>query len=571
MSNKSIDNQTKKVRQKHNQNISNTGIYVPSGIYFGKVVDINDPDPEKGRVKVHISSLHSPVTPKNSSGVSTSDDESLGYYWCRRVVPYGGVSGNADTGNEFAFGMFGPAPKKGDEVVVAFTGENNSGVLMGVIPKYLPRSPTTRVTQSGDPAPSYETPEDQPDRAIPHPQAEDLKEQGLDDDTVRGANVSEHTRDPSTNVFNISTPNGHSIIMDDGSFEGQQSNLVRIRTAGGAQFMIDDRNGYIYMITRNGNGWFEINRNGDFNIFSGGSVNIHSVGSFNVHSEANINMQADRDMNFKSVGAKGIKFEASRGSIDMYAHTNMNLSADENGNLRIAGNLRQSADRIDLNGPSALAAQKPQIIKQVGNNNVTESISEVVPEREPWKGHIDYGLYAPSGGGQIQSDEVSASPAARLNPNADDTTYPPNTNQYFPSGMVSFQDSGYETRIEPRLLKIVEEIAIDYGSPLLITSGKRPPDSNKGVGSSSQHVKGKAVDIRRRDGNSLTKRDLDIIARLASEKGIGGFGVYPDSVTNETTSFLHLDTRSYKASWGPNYSNSSLPSYAREVLSKYGW
>lgn len=569
MSNRTIDTQTKKVRPQHNQNISSTGTYVAAGIYFGKVISNVDSDPKKGRIKVHISSLNSPVTPADAEG-AVGEEASKGYYWCRRVLPYGGVTGDEASGNELAYGMFGPAPQKGDEVVVAFTGESIVGVLLGVLPKYLPQGPTTGQTQTGDPLPTTDTADQVTATANPHPQAEDLKTQGLDKDSIRGANLSEHTRDSTTRTLNITTPSGHSFIMDDGSEEDQQSNLIRIRSAGGAQFIMDDRNGYIYMINRSGNGWFEINRNGDFNIFSGGSVNIHSNGSFNVHANANVNMQADLSINMKSLGAIGIKIEAARGAINAYAHSNMNLSADGNGNIRVVGNLRQSADRIDLNGPPALAAEKAQIVKQIANNNVTESIAEMVPEREPWRGHIDYGEYAPGGGGEL-ADTTSAAIGARLIDDPDDTTYPVNTNAFFASGMVSFEDSGYETRINPKLLKIVEEIAIDYGVPMLITSGKRPPNSRKGVGSSSQHVKGKAVDIRRKDRVPISKRDLDIIARLANEKGIGGFGVYPESVANETTAFLHLDIRGSKASWGPNFSNSSLPQYARDILKKYGW
>lgn len=568
MTSRTVDTQTKKVREKHNQNISGTGTYVAAGIYFGKVISNVDSDPKKGRVKVHISSLRSPVIPSDSEG-SVGGEESKGYYWCRRVLPYGGVTGEEASGNESAYGFLGPAPQKGDEVVVAFTGESVVGVLLGVLPKYLPEGYTTGTTQTGDPAPTYDTTDPVTGASNPSPQFEDLKTQGLDKDSVRGANLSKHTRDSTTRTLNITTPNGHSIIMDDGSEEDQQSNLVRIRSAGGAQFLMDDRNGYIYMITRNGNGWFEINRNGDFNIFSGGSVNIHTNGSFNVHANANINMQADLGMNMKSIGAIGIKLEAAGGAINAYAHTNMNLSADANGNIRIAGNLRQSADRIDLNGPKALAAEKTQKVQQLGNNNVTESISEKVPEREPWRGHIDYGEYASGGGGEL-ADPTSTSLGARLIPENYIVDYPVTTDAFFTSGMVTFQDSGDETRIDPRVLKITEEIAIEYGIPLIITSGTRPTDTKKGVGSSSQHVQGKAVDFRRKDNVPISKRDLDIIIRLASERGIGGLGIYPQSISNETTRLIHIDTW-VKRAWGPDYSSDTIPAYARPILRKYGW
>lgn len=582
MTSRTVDTQTKRVREKHNQNISGTGTYVAAGIYFGKVIDNKDPDPLKGRVKVHISSLNSPVMPSDSQAVSTNNDsnnnrsneESKGYYWCRRVLPYGGVTGEESSGNESAYGFLGPAPQKGDEVVVAFTGESVVGVLLGVLPKYLPEGYTTGTTQTGDPAPTYDTTDPVTGASNPSPQLEDLKAQGLDKDSVRGANLSKHTRDSTTRTLNITTPNGHSIIMDDGSEGDQQSNLVRIKSAGGAQFLMDDRNGFIYMITRNGNGWFEINRNGDFNIFSGGSVNIHANGSFNVHANANINMQADLGMNMKSVGEAGIKMEAASGPFDVYANTEMRLSADKNGHIRIAGTLLQSADRIDLNGPKADPAEKPQKVQQLGNNNVTESISEKVPEREPWRGHIDYGEYASGGGGEL-ADPTSTSLGARLINTPDNVSFPSSDDNSFSSGLVSFSNilTEAERKINPELLKKIEKIAIDFGIPLSIVSGKERSDTKKGPGQSFQKARGDAIDIIKKDGSPFSKRELDIISRLASEVGINGIGVSVESIANETANIIHFDLRQSKALFnifGNDISNNPPP-FVKRIFGKYGW
>lgn len=573
MSDRTVNTQTKRVKEKYNQNVSNTGIYVPAGVYIGKVVSNTGDDNLKGRVKVHISRLNAAVLPADREGITEDvTEESQGYYWCKRVMPYAGVSGSADAGDELGYGMFGPAPQKGEEVLVSFTGESVIGYMIGVIPRYLPQGNTSGTTSSGDFVPTYDTKDPVSGTANPHPLAEDLRNQGLDRDSVRGANLSEHTRDSTTRTLNITTPSGHSIIMDDGSEEDQQSNVVRIRTAGGAQFLMDDRNGFIYMINRSGNGWFEINRNGDFNIFSEGSVNIHANGSFNVHANSNINMQADIAMNFKAQGEDGIKFDAAAGPINAYSNTDMNLSADGNGNIRIAGNLKQSADRIDLNGSKqADAADKPAVIKLIENKNVTESIAEVVPEREPWRGHIDYGEYADGGSGEL-TDTTSAAPGARITDETIENSYTPADDNFFTSGLASFDSSldSLNRKINPEVLSIVEKVAIGYGIPLSITKGSTSPDTQAGIVSNTPFNLGNAVRIRRNDGSPISKRDLDIIARLASESGVGGFGVYPESLVNETVSELHFDIGSKRA-WGPNNTNSSLPQYARDILGKYGW
>lgn len=576
MTDRTVDTQTKRVREKFNQNISRTGTYVPSGIYLGKVVGNKDPEPKKGRIKVHISSLNSPVAPSDSEGVTTSDsvgnnntEESKGYYWCRRVLPYGGVTGSQSEATELAFGMFGPAPQIGDEVLVAFTGESVVGIYLGVLPRFLPQG-TTNASPN-----SYDTIVDPiTSTRNPHPQEENLKKQGLNNDAVRGVNLSRHTRDSTTRTLNITTPGNHALIMDDGSEGDQISNLIRLRTGGAAQILMDDRNGYIYIINQNGSGWLEINRNGDFNIFSGGSVNIHANGSFNVHANANINMQADLGMNMKSVGEAGIKMEAASGPFDVYANTEMRLSADKNGHIRIAGSLRQSADRIDLNGPKADPAEKPQKVQQLGNNNVTESISEIVPEREPWRGHIDYGQYADDGSGEL-SDATSTTIGARLINAPDNASFPPSDDNSFNSGLVSFSSilTESERKINPELLKKVEKIAIDFGIPLTIVSGKEQSDTEKGPGQSFQKARGDAVDIIKKDGSPFSKRELDIIGRLANEQGIGGIGVSPESIANETINTMHLDLRSEQQLFNIFGASSSfvVPEFAKQVLGKYGW
>ncbi len=100
--------------------------------------------------------------------------------------------------------------------------------------------------------------------------------------------------------------------------------------------------------------------------------------------------------------------------------------------------------------------------------------------------------------------------------------------------------------IDPQLL---DKLAILHkrlgsSSPFEIISGYRSPQTNSmlharsnGVASKSQHLLGKAVDIRLRD------RELHDIREAALSLGGGGVGYYPKS------DFVHLDT-GRERTWG---------------------
>lgn len=576
---KSKDRYHKKVEQSHNMNVMSSGVAIPAGVYFGIVVTNTDPN-ELQRVLVHISSLFSAIMPFNSGGttpVSSNTpqpddyaDTFLGALWCQRLMPYGGTTGNS------SFGLLGPAPNQGDEVLVAFSGDSDRGVILGIIPdvkRYQNTTgPTSKVTDEGkflpanEPSPASETPDAAPDA---HPLASSIQEQGLEQDAIRGQNFSSHIRDQSTRVFGISTPSGHSFVMDDGSTEDDNFNLVRLRTGGGSQILMDDNNGFIYIINRNGSGWIEINRNGDFDIFSGGNVNIHTTGEFNVHANGNINMQGDKGVNLKA--GEGVKIQAAGGNIDLHAQGNANITADGNGNLSIAGNLRMSAGRIDLNGAAAEVAAKPTIAQLGENSGITQSISGRVPEREPWNGHLDQPRISTSGpsAGEMEPAPSGSSAAGYNNDFAISDTSLGN-------GTINWAvDAAYKRKVNSALLNKLETIIKEYGRPINITSGYRTPSSNKGA-SASRHLVGDAVDFQHRDGTPFSKSQVDRLVQLASQNGIMGIGVYPTPRGNVTSSnsayLIHFDLgRNEKVSWGHTYKKASTPVFARPILSRYGY
>lgn len=88
------------------------------------------------------------------------------------------------------------------------------------------------------------------------------------------------------------------------------------------------------------------------------------------------------------------------------------------------------------------------------------------------------------------------------------------------------------------------QVLRDYvGKPIKINSGYRSPEHNKSVGgvANSQHVKGKAADIKI-DG--MTPREIAATIEnfiLVGKMKQGGLGIYPN--------FVHYDTRGKKARW----------------------
>lgn len=164
-------------------------------------------------------------------------------------------------------------------------------------------------------------------------QYEILKIQGLDRDTTRGTITSSSQRESPSTVFGISTPGrpyfndpaddpayldklakkqipessfryltragGHTFVMDDGSIIGKDQ-LIRLRTAGGHQLMMNDSENVLYISHADGNSWLEFSASGAVNIFTNNGFNVRSKGTINFHSDRDINFNAASKLNFRA-------------------------------------------------------------------------------------------------------------------------------------------------------------------------------------------------------------------------------------------------------------------------------
>lgn len=159
-----------------------------------------------------------------------------------------------------------------------------------------------------------------------------LIRQGLDRDKVRGAISSSSMRESPSNVYGISTPGrnatgktqvpgtpdavifrtgGHSFVMDDGA-AGDDINkagtdqLIRLRTAGGHQILMNDTENVLYIASNTGNQWLEFSADGAMNIYAGNGFNLRTRGVMNFHSDAAIIMQSPIiEMNASDTGSGG--------------------------------------------------------------------------------------------------------------------------------------------------------------------------------------------------------------------------------------------------------------------------
>ena len=253
--------------------------------------------------------------------------------------------------------------------------------------------------------------------------------QGLDRDPIRGAISSSSMREAPSNVYGISTPGrkgtagdqvagrpsivvfrqgGHQFVMDDGDEDGNDQ-LVRLRTAGGHQILMNDKEHVLYIASDTGQQWLEFSPNGQINVYGAGGFNVRTKGPMNFHSDSTIKMNA---MSFDVNATLGISFKTF-GSFSASAVTSASVSA--NGKLSLTGlgmasltagakldisslgdtNIVGTILRLNSGKPSIPFPALPAIPKSYPDveydgkkwvvSSAVSSICTVVPTHEPWK------------------------------------------------------------------------------------------------------------------------------------------------------------------------------------------
>lgn len=261
-----------------------------------------------------------------------------------------------------------------------------------------------------------------------------LLEQGLDRYSLtktKGIIESTSQRETPSGVFGFSTPGrpvggmpsesatsqqrkikarmgGHSLVLDDGNKEGK-NNLIRLRSAGGHQILLDDSERVVYISNSSGSVYIEMSAAGHLNIYSSNSINLRTKAEFNFHADGNMNVNVGGSFNLNAKGSinlhgSSIEGKGSKditlfgGSLKLGSSGRLDLYTSGGGSFTASQGLSMSGKTIGLNSGPGPTVSKPRDLSlkssadtkkdsngqwQVEENKI-KSIATIVPTHEPW-------------------------------------------------------------------------------------------------------------------------------------------------------------------------------------------
>lgn len=438
-------------------------VYTYSGIYEAVVVSASDIQ-KNGRLKVRLvdSNVNYNFIPDKGTGGEEFLDITVqwsspfaGATNVENTIATGeGVGDEKDPdkafgGTQKSYGMWMIPPDVGNKVLVMFVnGDLARGFVIGCLYQSLmnhmvpgiARSktftsddsqtlevPVAEYNKASDEANSVDwktvrendgqTPTDNVRRPTHTEHFNGLKEQGLEQDKTRGLTSSSARRESPSKVFGILTPDGNQFVMDDG-----EQQLIRLRTKSGAQLLLDETNGNVYIINKKGTGWVEIDNDGKIDVWAADSVSVRSQKDINFRADRDLNIEAGRNVNIKTIGTTADSFNVDvAGSLNAktgdkttitsgadfhLSTTGINhFTASGNTEIKSGGNHNETATEIHMNGPAAVAASTfgglTAKVDEEGNlfftdtkytrnaegNRETESVGTILtrfPTREPY-------------------------------------------------------------------------------------------------------------------------------------------------------------------------------------------
>ena len=299
------------------QTMSNNPLF---GIYLAEVISTKDLG-RSGMIKVEIPSIGKDVE---------FTSQQFDCFWTSPFAGTTNVDNTSDnpiegyTTTQKSYGMWMVPPDIGNLLLVAFADNNTkypyviSCIYSDKRQHMVPGMPAGK--NFSDPGLAMPVAEknkyderathNDAIRAVAVDLAEGIVKQGLINDPVRGAGTSGARRESPSEVFGILTPGpvdpdnnrdrlgGHQFVMDDSI----ESRLIRLRTAGGAQILMDDTTGITYVINKKGTAWVELGADGDVNVYSDTDINMRAKGDFNIRADQNVNIEAGQNVNIKAAG-----------------------------------------------------------------------------------------------------------------------------------------------------------------------------------------------------------------------------------------------------------------------------
>ena len=364
------------------------------GIFLGKVKDNVDPE-GLGRIRVWIAQL----------GSATEGNESS-WYTMRYCSPFAGAQAEKKESRSTSatslpetnqsYGLWMVPPDKDIYVICGFiNGEIHQGVWWACMPHdghthSLP-GVASGATHKGEikvvsERNRYNSADPQKQNRPKHFQQENLARQGIENDLRRGHTNAGPFRAKDKhpgNAYGLVSPAQHSLLLDDG--ENGKGGQIRLRTRSGNQIIMNNDEGFIYMINAAGSSWFQMDQAGNVDFYCAGDFSVHTEGSVNFRADNNINFEADGGFNLKT--GSDTRMEATDGKVQITGNQAVNLTSEQNINFYADSQLKMTAQRIDLNGPIADRADCPGTNTLSSNATIGQSVASRVPEPEPYGGH----------------------------------------------------------------------------------------------------------------------------------------------------------------------------------------
>ena len=317
-----INTSQRTTRPQTNQPIGRNALL--NSTYMGFVKDATDVQ-RNGRLRVWIAELGS------------APDNPDGWIIVNYCSPFAGAT-NVDTisnsnvqafeQTQTSYGMWMIPPDINNEVIVMFIGgDPGRGIWIGCLyNQYMNNmvpgmaSSTSNWEYPGKNVPTAEYNKwdqtvTEPDRATkPYEKTkyQGISNQGLITDSLRGTTTSSARREAPSAVFGIITPGpvidsavttdkfrrtgGSSFIMDD----GVGTEYIQLATKTGAQIRLDETNGFVYLINRDGTAWVQMDAAGNIDIFGATDISMRAQRDVNIRADRNINIEAGQNIFMKA-------------------------------------------------------------------------------------------------------------------------------------------------------------------------------------------------------------------------------------------------------------------------------
>jgi lysozyme len=324
-----------------------------SGLYIGFVKNAADVQ-TMGRLQVWIPEFASVPT------------DEAGWITVNYCSPFAGAT-NVETisktdqksfeQTQTSYGMWFVPPDINNQVLIMFVnGDPSKGIWIGCLfgqfmNNMVPgmAADTNNAQHPGKYIPvaeynKWDTRITRPDQAVKPYEATKFKglgNQGLITDTYRGVTDTSARRESPSAVFGILTPGpaidstaaaenirrtgGSSFVMDD----GVDTEYIQFATKSGAQIMINESKGFVYIVNRDGTSWVQMDQTGNIDIFGAGDISLRAQRDFNIRADRNINIEAGQNIFMKAAKdtvktttnfTYGVNLDASEESIPLWAY-----------------------------------------------------------------------------------------------------------------------------------------------------------------------------------------------------------------------------------------------------------